>query len=737
MNNEQHKLHRRYPGLKPFERSHSALFRGRSEDVQRLSNLIIRERLVVLFAKSGIGKTSLLQAGVALRLEANGFAPIFLRSDHTTDPLAPHVYQTLEKHESVGGRYEKYALPNAQPSLWEQIKRLETDIDGIPATPVLILDQFEETYTLQHTQASRDQYLDQIADLANETTPLHIRELLTTMAGSGEEQPTSQEFMQWWEKQPDLRIVISIRSDFLHLLDDISPRIPGILRNRYQLQPLNRPQAQEAIVEPARAVGEFLSPSFTYTPEAINVILDYLAGRETTAEVQAADASALLKKQDEIESFNLQILCQHVEETVMERYPFGPINPELGASAIVVDPDFYGNKAGLEREIKDFYIKQLQNLPETYKKRTNQDVENPARMVDIAQRLIEEDLVTQAGRRCSVVDDSLTDRWQVTQEFLDTLVETRLLRKELRLDDFYYEITHDTMLPAIIDSRDKRREREREDLERERLTSELRAEALRSKKMEEELLLMRKQRKLARTVGLLSFGMLLLSIGFGIWFTRSWAYSTLDDFYIAEENCRNEQFDAAIRGYGSLKNGFKQKLFSDPLDSNIVDAQRFKTLYYKIQNDQQLGDSLVFLDGKDEFARALTAYRSALNHLEQYEIINYTWKDKRDTTKVYHRVDPNRITERRNALKLRIKSTRNTLITQFVVRQREAESFKEAGMTGQQCRNLRTMEALLPTDQEDWLELKTKLQLGKQSPNEYVAEEIRQAGGCPVKEPRN
>ena len=53
-------LPRRYPGLKPFERSQSAVFHGRQEDIQRLSNLILRERLVVLFAKSSIGKTSLL-----------------------------------------------------------------------------------------------------------------------------------------------------------------------------------------------------------------------------------------------------------------------------------------------------------------------------------------------------------------------------------------------------------------------------------------------------------------------------------------------------------------------------------------------------------------------------------------------------------------------------------------------------------------------------------------------------
>ena len=56
-----------------------------------------------------------------------------------------------------------------------------------------------------------------------------------------------------------------------------------------------------------------------------------------------------------------------------------------------------------------------------------------------------------------MVDDFLTYNWNVTHDFLDTLVDSRLLRKELRLDDYYYEISHDTLLPAIIESRDKRR----------------------------------------------------------------------------------------------------------------------------------------------------------------------------------------------------------------------------------------------------------------------------------------
>ncbi|MBK8194997.1 MAG: hypothetical protein IPK76_17970 [Lewinellaceae bacterium] len=59
--------HLRYPGVRPFETSEKHLFFGRSRDIEELYDLILLERLTVLFAKSGYGKSSLLKAGVIPR----------------------------------------------------------------------------------------------------------------------------------------------------------------------------------------------------------------------------------------------------------------------------------------------------------------------------------------------------------------------------------------------------------------------------------------------------------------------------------------------------------------------------------------------------------------------------------------------------------------------------------------------------------------------------------------------
>ena len=75
----------RYPGVQPFKTSDQAIFFGRDADRDKLYNLIQLEKLVVLFAKSGYGKSSLLNAGImplltdANKAEKFRFMPLEVR----------------------------------------------------------------------------------------------------------------------------------------------------------------------------------------------------------------------------------------------------------------------------------------------------------------------------------------------------------------------------------------------------------------------------------------------------------------------------------------------------------------------------------------------------------------------------------------------------------------------------------------------------------------------------------
>ncbi len=711
MSNNAEQLPRRYPGLKPFERSQSGVFYGRMEDIQRLANLIVRERLVVLFAKSGIGKTSLLQAGVAPEIEKQGFAPLFLRLDNTSIPLNDHVRTVLEKHPSVGHTSNRDAAHTMKPTLWESLKRFDFDLDGLPATPVLMLDQFEEVFTLAHSESSRRQFLADLADLANEAMPEAVRNALLQRFQSGEA-GLSSELMQWWEKQPDLRVVISIRSDFLHLLDDISPLIPNILRNRFQLQPLNRKQAQAAIEAPAAAAGAWASHTFGYQPESMTEILDFLAGRSAGDVQTAADEISLLRQRDEIEAFNLQILCQHIEEKIIA---------ENQPSGFLVDSSYYDGHAGLDREIRDFYQKQLQNLPDAYVRRTGQRVDNPSAFIRTARCLIEESLVTPVGRRCSMVDDFLTNSWNVSHDFLDTLVETRLLRKELRLDDYYYEISHDTLLPAIITSRDNRRNMEQADREKAELEQRLLDEAKRREATEAQIRDLSERRKLARRVAVWSVASLILSLLFAVWFGWNWVHTLHSDMRQASRNAADELYNAAVPALEELAaSPFKAWVLrqgippADP-QRELDITRRFQQLHRSIvQENLFLGDSLFF---KDEYAEALRHYYQAYDSLKAYDTLNHIVELRIQPNRI--RVDQSHITEWKRTLTLRSQSTLKTMISQFSIRQRVYESFYEAGAWNQALYNLQRMQQLLPEQADDLETLKSAVNLN-QNPKTFV-----------------
>ena len=61
--------HTPYVGARPFEREDQPYFFGRDEEARQLTSLVIAHRVVLFYAPSGAGKTSLLKAKVIPDLE--------------------------------------------------------------------------------------------------------------------------------------------------------------------------------------------------------------------------------------------------------------------------------------------------------------------------------------------------------------------------------------------------------------------------------------------------------------------------------------------------------------------------------------------------------------------------------------------------------------------------------------------------------------------------------------------
>ena len=82
-------------GLASFTEMSQGYFHGRDAEITELCRRIQRKPLTVLFGKSGLGKTSILQAGVVPRLRGQGYCPVYLRIDYAAD--APSAAEQIKQ----------------------------------------------------------------------------------------------------------------------------------------------------------------------------------------------------------------------------------------------------------------------------------------------------------------------------------------------------------------------------------------------------------------------------------------------------------------------------------------------------------------------------------------------------------------------------------------------------------------------------------------------------------------
>ncbi|MBK7935779.1 MAG: PD40 domain-containing protein [Lewinellaceae bacterium] len=431
----------RYPGLQPFEAKDAALFYGRERESRALYAQVMVEKMVVLFAKSGMGKSSLLNAGLTPLLEKTNVLPLNMRLNKVAMPLEEQFLEELDRDEFQNSVMLDPALRHSGAPLWEQIKAAQFIKNGAPAVPLFILDQFEEIFTL-YTPELRQKFVNELAELTNGNPPESYLERLRSRITAGErlDVPTL-------ESSPRCKFIFAIRSDLLHLLNGLTPFIPDIMRGRFELLPFGRVQAEEAITMPAMfsEVGRsFASPPFQYNEAALDTLINYLSKNGA----------------EDVESFQLQILCQYVERLMIgENTPAageGSARKEIRKSAIVT-PALFGNEEGLKAILRNFYTDQIAALP--------------AEKQMIAREIIEEELITETERRRSVAEDDLL-HLHADRPLLDQLVEMRLLRKEPRLKTFYYEISHDTLVPPILVKYKERHQEEERLAEQERLRQE-------------------------------------------------------------------------------------------------------------------------------------------------------------------------------------------------------------------------------------------------------------------------
>ena len=106
----------RYPGAQPFSDDHFSrkVFFGRENAARELADKILANDVVTVYARSGLGKTSLLKAGVAPLLREEGYLPLFVRVNDLR--IGPY-YALLETVPGEAARQHIEYVPGRWESL--------------------------------------------------------------------------------------------------------------------------------------------------------------------------------------------------------------------------------------------------------------------------------------------------------------------------------------------------------------------------------------------------------------------------------------------------------------------------------------------------------------------------------------------------------------------------------------------------------------------------------------------
>ncbi|HEY7666039.1 MAG TPA: hypothetical protein VH934_23215 [Xanthobacteraceae bacterium] len=400
----------RYPGAQPFSDDPLSrkIFFGREREVTELTDQILANRMVVVYGRSGLGKSSLLNAGVAQRLRDEGYLPLIVRVNDVQDGPRASVLQGIRgAAERQGIEY----VAGEPTSLWSFFKTAEFWRGDILVTPVLILDQFEELFTLQKPEA-RTSFLSELGYLVRGVAPPDFAEAHRDLSDAA----------------PTVHVVLSLREDFLGLLEEAADRIPQILHHRFRLAPLSLQAAAEALTGPAAIDDPALETRpFRYDPKAVERILDYLSRRRGRALVETAR---------NVEPFQLQLICQRFERTALERQ-------RQSAADVALTIEDIGGEAALRDTLKDFYRRALAAVP-------------GRRVRQAARRLCENYLISPEGRRLSLEENEIKRQLWLPSETLRQLVSSRLLRCDSRADSMYYELSHDALIEPVLATRQAR-----------------------------------------------------------------------------------------------------------------------------------------------------------------------------------------------------------------------------------------------------------------------------------------
>ena len=360
---------------------------GRNQIISKLVDAIYTNLQTILYGKSGIGKTSLLQAGCFPELRKKHFFPIIIR---------PGIMESSNNYamtvKNIICDSAKEVIPGIKPSLHSvevgsgiftenllcQFLYSTKFLDdrGDIYIPILIFDQFEEFLNNKKIYATALSFVKELYVLLDNTISI----------------PSG--FLDY----SNYRMVFALREDYLYCLEDIVDHynLDELRFNRHRITALTDKQAQNVIEKTFRStINNISSDDLT---SIANIIIPAAKGHNQDADIRTPILSLLGS-----------LTYKHLTT----------------GKAI--------SSINLEHEVYLYYDGIMAGIPLA------------------VRSYLEEKLITEDGRRDSVDYESALRTERINEEQIEFLVKDKKILRivEAGSEEKRIEFSHDTVCKAL------------------------------------------------------------------------------------------------------------------------------------------------------------------------------------------------------------------------------------------------------------------------------------------------
>jgi hypothetical protein len=423
-----------WPGLESYSEADKSFFFGRESETAALAALIRRAELAVFFGQSGLGKTSILRAGLAPVLRAEDCIPVYLRLKHG-EPVGLVEQVKIALDESFSSEAIEAPKSREAGSLWEFFYRRDSmfwSADSRLITPVIIFDQFEEIFTLgRDSEPARAQTQDLLRELEQLTecrAPESVRSAI-------QENPAVARLYR--SNKKEFKVLFVVREDYLPELEELRLRFRSLGANRLRLEPMRASQALEVVSKPA--------PRLVTEADAL-AIVDIIS--RPKRQVSPASTLAELEGRQVVPAL-VSLVCAELNKRRQLRG-----EQTISAKLLTEAKD---------EILRDFYEREVKALPPS------------------ARSYLEDNLLTAQGFRARVAYDDALSVPGLSREVIEKLVRVSLLHKEESGAMTWVELSHDLLAGVVQTSRKERKEKQVL-LEAEGREAEARAKLRRSRR---------------------------------------------------------------------------------------------------------------------------------------------------------------------------------------------------------------------------------------------------------------